>query len=640
MCGIVGYLGPAKAAPVLISELRCLEYRGYDSAGVAIIQDGQLSVLKAAGKLGNLEKLISENKPTATVGIGHTRWATHGVPNDQNAHPHLDNSKTIAVVHNGIIENYEEIKEELLKAGFTFESDTDTEVVAHVISQEYEKEKDMLKAIFKAVGRLRGAYALGVVSQKHPDKIYAVNQHYSLSVGLGNNESFLASDSMAVRQYTNKVVRLEQSEIAEITVDGVRLFAFDGKEVKRRPVSLDSNPYVIDKGGYKHFLLKEIHEQPLVLRQTLAKYLVHPTRPVSFIPHITPNGNQPTSPSLPTNNEEDNLLSKSYGVHLTDMELKGIDRIQVVACGTAYHASLVGKQIIEQLCNIPVAVDIASEVRGRRLMVNESSLTIAVSQSGETADTLSALESAKKLGSFTLGITNRPDSHLAQITPNLIVTECGIEVSVAATKTYLAQLTAFYLLGIYLAEKRGSITQEQAKDLKSQLNAIPTLLEQILAKENDIRTASLKYADAHDVVFIGRGLNYPTALEGALKLKELSYIHASGYAAGELKHGPIAVLDSKVPVVTIVVPGSVYEKTLSNAQEARARNAQMIAVAVEGDEQVAKHFDTVLSIPPVDEFFSPLLTVVPMQLMSYFIADYLGKDVDQPRNLAKSVTVE
>jgi glutamine---fructose-6-phosphate transaminase (isomerizing) len=418
MCGIVGYLGPAKAAPVLLSELRCLEYRGYDSAGVAIIQDGQLSVLKAAGKLNNLEKLIIANKPTATVGIGHTRWATHGVPNDQNAHPHLDSSKTIAVVHNGIIENYEELKEELIKEGCAFESDTDTEVVAHLISKEYEKEKDMLKAIFKAVGRLRGAYALGVVSQKHPDKIYAINQHYSLSVGLGVNESFLASDSMAVRQYTNKVVRLEQSEIAEITVDGVRLFAFDGKEVKRRPMSLDSNPYVIDKGGYKHFLLKEIHEQPLVLRQTLAKYLVHPTKPVSFIPHITPNGNSHSG--IATNNEEENQLSKSYGVHLSDMEVKGIDRIQIVACGTAYHASLVGKMIIEQLCNIPVAVDIASETRGRRLMVNESSLTIAVSQSGETADTLAALEEAKKLGSFTLGITNRPDSHLSQIKPNMI----------------------------------------------------------------------------------------------------------------------------------------------------------------------------------------------------------------------------
>ncbi|MCC6977358.1 MAG: glutamine--fructose-6-phosphate transaminase (isomerizing) [Candidatus Melainabacteria bacterium] len=635
MCGIVGYLGPSKAAPVLLSELRCLEYRGYDSAGVAIIQDGELSVLKAAGKLNNLEKLITDNKPTATVGIGHTRWATHGVPNDQNAHPHLDASKTIAVVHNGIIENYEELKEQLIKEGYAFESDTDTEVIAHLISKVYEQEQDMLKAIFKTVGLLRGAYALGVVSQKHPDKIYAINQHYSLSVGLGNNESFLASDSMAVRQYTNKVVRLEQSEIAEITVDGVRLFAFDGKEVKRRPMSLDSNPYVIDKGGYKHFLLKEIHEQPLVLRQTLAKYLVHPTKPVSFIPHITPNSN-----GAATNNEEENQLSKSYGVHLTQMELKGIDRIQIVACGTAYHASLVGKLIIEQLCNLPVAVDIASEIRGRRLMVNESSLTIAVSQSGETADTLAALEEAKKLGSFTLGITNRPDSHLSQITSNLIVTECGIEVSVAATKTYLAQLTSFYLLGIYLAEARGAITTEQARKLKSDLNAIPTLLEQILAKENEIRLASLKYADAHDVVFIGRGFNYPTALEGALKLKELSYIHASGYAAGELKHGPIAVLDSKVPVVTVLVPGVVYEKTLSNAQEARARNAQMIAVAVEGDEQAARTFDTVLSIPAVDEFFSPLLTVVPMQLMSYFIADYLGKDVDQPRNLAKSVTVE
>lgn len=631
MCGIVGYLGLGKAAPVLLSELRCLEYRGYDSAGVAVIEDGRLHVLKAAGKLSNLESLLKDRNPTATVGIGHTRWATHGVPNDQNAHPHTDETGTIAVVHNGIIENYEELKEELIRAGTHFQSETDTEVVAHLVAQEYNKDNDLLQAIIRSVARLRGAYALGIVSQLLPDKIYAVNQHYSLSIGLGDKESFLASDSMAVRQYTNRIIRLEQSEIAELTSNSVRLFSFEGQEVKRNPIVLDSNPYIIDKGGHKHFLLKEIHEQPLVLRQTLAKYVSHPAKPVNFLPVNRPNGH---------GHHEETNGSPSYGMFLTDMEVKGIERIQILACGTAYHAGLVGKHIIEQLCSIPVSVDIASEIRGRRLLVNESTLTIAVSQSGETADTLAALEEAKKFGSFTLGITNRPDSHLGQITPNLIVTECGIEVSVAATKTYVAQLACFYLLAIYLAEVRGAISTDEARQLKKTLNTVPALLEQILARQEQIKRASLPYADAHDVVFIGRGINYPTALEGALKLKELSYIHASGYAAGELKHGPIAVLDSKVPVVTVLVPGPVYEKTLSNAQEAKARNAKMIAIGVDGDENAQKTFDTVLTIPAVDDFFSPLLTVVPMQLMSYFIADYLGKDVDQPRNLAKSVTVE
>lgn len=621
MCGIVGYLGPLQATPVLLSELRCLEYRGYDSAGVAVIEDGQLSVMKAAGKLSNLEQLLTKKPPVATIGIGHTRWATHGVPNDQNAHPHMDSTGTIAVVHNGIIENHEELRHDLVKNGFIFTSDTDTEVIAHLVSHEYKADKDLLKAILRAVAQLKGAYALGIVCQKHPDCIYAVNHHYSLAVGLGEHENFLASDSMAVRQYTNKVLKLEQSEIAQITADGVRLFSFDGKEVIRKPVSMNGNPYVIDKAGYKHFLLKEIHEQPLVLRRTLSKYLTHPEKPISFT--VDHNGEMPF-----------------YGIRFTDTELKGIDRIHIVACGTAYHAGLIGKYLLEELCAIPTDVEIASEIRGRKLLVNESTLTIAVSQSGETADTIASLNEAKQRGSFTLGITNRPDSHLAQITPNLIVTECGIEVSVAATKTYLAQLASFYLLAIFLAESRQVINRERASKLKAALNTAPMLIEQILAREEEVRKAALAYAEARDMVFIGRGLNYPTALEGALKLKELSYIHASGYAAGELKHGPIAVLDAHVPVVTVVVPGNVYEKTLSNAQEARARNAKMIAVAVDGDEQVDKLFDTVLSIPPVDELFSPLLTVVPLQLLSYYIADYLGKDVDQPRNLAKSVTVE
>jgi glutamine---fructose-6-phosphate transaminase (isomerizing) len=628
MCGIVGYLGPENAAPVLLNELRCLEYRGYDSAGVAVIEDGKLSVLKAAGKLSNLEALLDNKKPAARVGIGHTRWATHGVPNDQNAHPHMDETGTLAVVHNGIIENYEELREELKGAGYVFKSDTDTEVVVHLVSSELKKDGDLLKAITRSVSKLKGIFALGIVSQSHPDRIYAINHHYSLSVGLGENENFLASDSMAVRQYTNKVIKLEQSEIAEITQTKVRLFTFDGKEVKRSPIALDTSPYVIDKAGYKHFLLKEIHEQPQVLRQTLSKYLRHPNHPIDLtVDHLSSSSAK-------------GLDGLKYGVHLTDQEIKGLDRISIFACGTAYHASLVGKLILEDLVGVPVEVDIASETRGRRLLVNESTLVIAVSQSGETADTLAALKEAKSKGAYTLGITNRADSHLAQLTENLIVTECGIEVSVAATKTYTAQLACFYLLGIYLAEKRGTISSERAKELKLKLNLVPTMIEQILAREEEARETSIKYAEAHDVVFIGRGLNFPTALEGALKLKELSYIHASGYAAGELKHGPIAVLDQHVPVITVLVPGAVYEKTLSNAQEARARKAKMIAVAVEGDEQAKKTFDSVLTIPLVDELFSPMTSVVPMQLMSYFIADYLGKDVDQPRNLAKSVTVE
>ncbi len=430
---------------------------------------------------------------------------------------------------------------------------------------------------------------------------------------------------MAVRQYTNRVVKLEQSEIAEITTSGVRLFTFEGVEVKRSPIALDTSPYVIDKCGYKHFLHKEIHEQPLILRQTLTKYLRHPNHPIDFtVGDFDPQSKDGTA----------------YGVHLTDEEIKGLTHINIFACGTAYHAAMVGKLLLEDLVGIPVAVDIASEVRGRKLLVNESTLAIAVSQSGETADTLAALKEAKSKGAYTMGITNRADSHLSQITPNLIVTECGIEVSVAATKTYVAQLATFYLLGIYLAEKRGAISAERAKSLKMALNTVPTMLEQILAREEQIKEISIKYADAHDVVFIGRGLNFPTALEGALKLKELSYIHASGYAAGELKHGPIAVLDQNVPVITVLVPGAVYDKTLSNAQEARARKAKMIVVAVDGDEQAAKTFDSVLSIPPVDELISPLTTIVPLQLLSYFISDYLGNDVDQPRNLAKSVTVE
>lgn len=627
MCGIVGYLGPMAAAPVLISELRCLEYRGYDSAGVAVIEGGRLAVMKAAGKLSNLEQMLQSEKPSANIGIGHTRWATHGIPNDENAHPHMDCSSTLAIVHNGIIENYLELRTELQAAGHNFSSETDTEVVAHLIEDELkgDREEDLLAAIRRAVHRLKGAYALGIVSQKHPDRIYAVNHHYSLAVGLGENESFLASDSVAVCQYTSNVLRLEQSEIAEITTNGARLFSFAGTEVKRNPVSMDNVQFVIDKQGHKHFLMKEIYEQPLVLRQTIGKYLIDPRNPISFEPHLATNGVG---------------AGCQYGVYFSDEEINKIERIKVVACGTSYHAAMVGKYIIEEICGIPMDVETASEARSRRLLVDDRTLTIAVSQSGETADTLSAFAEAKAMGSMLLGVTNRPDSHLALVSPNLIVTECGIEVSVAATKTFTAQVTCFYLLALYLAEKKKLLSEEKLFEYKSELLKTPALIELVLSRHEDIKAKSIKYAEAPDMMFMGRGVHYPVALEGALKLKELSYIHASGYAAGELKHGPIAVLDSKVPVVTLLIPGSVYEKTLSNAQEAKARRAKMIAVAVEGDQLAKDTFETVFEIPAVSEFFSPIVSVVPLQLMSYYIADYLGQDVDQPRNLAKSVTVE
>ncbi len=625
MCGIVGYLGQMAAAPVLISELRCLEYRGYDSAGVAVIEGGRLAVMKAAGKLTNLEQLLQSNKPAATVGIGHTRWATHGIPNDENAHPHMDCSSTLAVVHNGIIENYLELREELQKAGHKFSSQTDTEVVSHLIEDGLNGSDDLLAAILKAVKRLRGAYALGIVSQKHPDRIFAVNHHYSLAVGIGENECFLASDSVAVCQYTNQVLRLEQSEIAEITQGGARLFNFEGNEVNRGPIVIDGVQFVIDKQGHKHFLMKEIHEQPLVLRQTIGKYLIDPRQPVCFEPHLKTTGVG---------------SGCQYGVYLSDQEIEKISRIKVVACGTSYHAALVGKYIIEEICGIPFDVETASEARSRRLLVDDSTLTIAVSQSGETADTLAAFAEAKAMGSMLLGITNRPDSHLAIVSPNLIVTECGIEVSVAATKTFTAQVACFYLLALYLAERKKLLSQDNLQEYKTELLRTPGLVELVLSRHEDIRLKSVRYAEAPDMMFMGRGVHYPVALEGALKLKELSYIHASGYAAGELKHGPIAVLDSRVPVVTMLIPGTVYEKTLSNAQEAKARRAKMIAVACEGDKLAKDTFETVFEIPAINEFFSPIVSVVPLQLMSYYIADYLGQDVDQPRNLAKSVTVE
>jgi glutamine---fructose-6-phosphate transaminase (isomerizing) len=624
MCGIVGYLGSSRAVPYLVSELKCLEYRGYDSAGVAVIEQGELKVLKAAGKLSNLESLLQTAPSEATVGIGHTRWATHGAPTDLNAHPHTDEDGLIAVVHNGIIENYNDLKDELLAAGCKFSSDTDTEVVAHLVARNYKSGKNMLQSVIEAVRRLKGIYALGIVNVKHPNEIYAVNHHYSLTVGLGEKECFLASDSLAYRQFTDQMVRLDQSEVAIISAAGLKLYSFDGTETVRTPVSTDSFKFVADKCGYKHYLHKEIHEQPNVLRQTLSAYMSDVNQPVALRKSEALGKN-----GVPT-----------AGITLTNKEIKGLERIQILACGTAYHAGLIGKYIIEEIAGIPVDVEIASECRGRKLLVNERTLTIAVSQSGETADTLAALQQASSLGSYTLGITNRSDSHLAHLTSNLIFTKCGIEVSVAATKTYVAQLISFYLLALFLSEERGTQDAKKLLELKKELMLMPTLQEQALANEDAVKEAANHYKNAQDMVFVGRGFNYPTALEGALKLKELSYIHASGYAAGELKHGPIAVLDEQVPVITVVVPGVVYDKTLSNAQEAKARNAQMIAVAVEGDQNVARIFETVLNIPPVPEFLSPLLTVIPLQLFAYFIAEVLGKDVDQPRNLAKSVTVE
>jgi len=614
MCGIVGYIGDRSAVEVLISGLRKLEYRGYDSAGIAAIcpNSKELLRLRAKGKLSKLEEKLDQSSDktvllNAKVGIGHTRWATHGKPEEHNAHPHTDNKGSLAVVQNGIIENYHALRLELKYLGHEFVSETDTEVIPHLIA-EFLRGNTLLEAVRLAVGKLQGAFAIAVISADHPDELIVVRQQAPLIIGIGKNENFFASDTPALIAYTNVVMALDNGEIGRITKTGVEIYNFNGDRQKRGVQTLSWNPVMVEKQGFRHYMLKEIHEQPGVIRAGLAKFV--------------------------SENNEINL-------GLTESSLQNISNIQILACGTSWHAALVGKYLLEQLVGIPTTVNYASEYRYAAPPIIPNTLVIGVTQSGETADTLAALELAKSRGDRTLGITNRPESSIGRLADQVLDTQAGIEIGVAATKTFVAQLLMLYLLTLDLGRIRRSLTPEAISTIVEGLRQLPAQIERILeSQERYIEHLSHKFSHARDIIYLGRGINFPIALEGALKLKEISYIHAEAYPAGEMKHGPIALLDENMPVIAIATPGNVYEKVLSNAQEAKARDAQLIGVAPMDDPIAVETFDHLLPIPIVEEILSPILTVIPLQLFAYHIAAHRGLDVDQPRNLAKSVTVE
>ncbi len=632
MCGIVGYIGTQAATEIMLAGLEKLEYRGYDSAGIALVSEGELDRVRAKGKLRNLREKLEMQANPAQLGIGHTRWATHGKPEEHNAHPHTDTKKRIAVVQNGIIENYRELRDELKKLGHEFRSETDTEVIPHLIAEFLSNPPApahphipslLLEAVRQAVMKLKGAFAIAVISADFPDELIVVRQQAPLVIGFGQGEFFCASDTPAIVQYTRAVLPLENGELARLTPLGVEVYNFAGDRLKKTPRTLNWNPILVEKQGFRHFMVKEIYEQPGVVRTCLEAYLNHQWNADS--------DQSPINLGLPTELYSD------------------LEHIQIVACGTSWHAGLVGKYLLQELAQIPTNIEYASEFRYSPPPITANTLTIGITQSGETADTLAALAMVKERGenqpvkfqAKLLGITNRVDSSLASIVSDLIDTRAGIEIGVAATKSFIAQLMAFYFLALDLAYHRKTLSNLQIEEIITELRQLPAQIEIILeSQERYIEELAHEFTETTDFIFVGRGINYPIALEGALKLKEISYIHAEGYPSGELKHGPIALLDVKVPVVAIAMPGKVYEKTLSNAQEAKARDSRLIGVTVMGDKEAAETFDELLPVPQVNELLSPVLTVIPLQLLSYHIAARRGLDVDQPRNLAKSVTVE
>ena len=613
MCGIVGYVGYQNAVDILIDGLKHLEYRGYDSSGVALMADGKINVYKAQGKLQNLiDELKTKNDSDikSNMGIGHIRWATHGLPNQINAHPQTCNCGGLTLVHNGIIENYASLKTELEKEGCKFKSQTDTEVAAHLIAREYDKTKDLVLAVNNAVKQLKGAWAFCVMHKNEPDNIVATRKNAPLLIGVGENENFLASDIPAIIKYTKKAIYLNDGQIARISKNNIEIFNPDLSIADNKAEFLPFEPLALSKMGYKHFMLKEIHEQPDVVRNILQDKIFDEISDI-----------------------------KLKDVKLTKEEIKNIKRIQIIACGTSLHAGLVGKYVLEEITGIPVDVEASSEYIYRSTIADKNTLVIGISQSGETADTITAIKQVKKKGAHVLIITNRNESMLARLSNSLLHVNAGIEVSVAATKSYIAQLISIYLLAIFMAQTL-DIKTDLIKDIKHELLILPSKLEAILSNCSLIREVAKKYSSYKNFIFIARGINYPTALEGALKLKEISYINATGYPAGELKHGPIAMLDETMPVLAILNEGIVYDKVMSNCEEAYARQAKLIGVANHIDDKHKKLFDDYILIPDIKDIVSPALNVTVLQLLAYYIAEYLGKDVDQPRNLAKSVTVE
>ena len=613
MCGIVGYIGPRDPVHILVDGLRRLEYRGYDSAGIAVVDDdGTIAIRRAAGKLRDLEKVISDNPLRGRYGIGHTRWATHGRPTEENAHPHQDCTGRVVVIHNGIIENYLELKHELQAQGHTFATETDTEIVAHCLEQEMKTPKvDLPTALRAVLPRLRGIYALVAISSDAPQTLLGARNGPPLVVGLNKKEFFVASDIPAVLSHTRDVVFLDDGEMVIVTPQGAEFTDLKGTRLEKAPTRIPWDPIMAEKGGYKHFMLKEIHEQPRGVRDTLLGR-------VSLESHT--------------------IFLEEMG--LSDDHLREMERGSIVACGTSWHAGLVGKFLIERLAGLPVDVDYASEFRYRQPILNEKSLPIYISQSGETADTLAAQREAKSKGARTLAICNVQGSMLTREAAGTIYTHAGPEIGVASTKAFTSQLTALTLLALKLGQVRRRVSDDQALDLIRYLYHIPAQMERCLSDDSQLKSLARTFQHHRDFLYLGRGVNYPIALEGALKLKEISYIHAEGYPAGEMKHGPIALIDENMPVVALVPHDCVTEKMLSNIEEVKARSGTVIAVSDEEDPDLEQRADSVILVPKTHELLSPLLMVLPLQLLAYHIALLRGCDIDQPRNLAKSVTVE
>ena len=608
MCGIVGFTGRKKAMPIIINGLKRLEYRGYDSAGIASLTDDKIWVKKKPGKIQVLETTLKKVGVEGNLAIGHTRWATHGQPSDANAHPHTDCQENIALVHNGIIENYQALKSKLVSEGHIFKSQTDTEVIVHLIEKYYQGSLE--EATRLALKDLKGSYALAIICRKEPEVIIGARCGSPLVVGLGKGENYLASDVPAILEYTKDVIYLDDFQMVSLTPEKVKITDLNGKIVQPKISKVEWDISQAQKDGFAHFMLKEIHEQPRVLRQILNERI------------------------------KDGQIKIFEEAKLSDTDLLQIKGITIVACGTAYHAGLTGKYMLEELTGIPVNVDVSSEFRYRRQLIGANTLVITVTQSGETADTLAGLREAKTQGSKVISICNVVGSSIARDSDGVIYTHAGPEIGVASTKAYTAQLMIFYLLSIYLAKLNKKISQEEYLDLIQELKKTPDLAQEILKEPSSILATAQKCYRANCFLYLARGINFPNALEGALKLKEISYVHAEGYPAGEMKHGPIALIDEKLPSVCVVNQSKVYDKMISNIQEIKARRGIVIAVATVGDEEIKHYADFIIYIPKIKEMFSPILVAIPLQLIAYYVATRRGCDIDQPRNLAKSVTVE
>ena len=609
MCGIVGYFGQQQATPIIVDGLRRLEYRGYDSAGIAILNGGKIEIRRAKGKLAELETLLAQSPLSGVRGIGHTRWATHGRPSETNAHPH--HFGEVAVVHNGIIENYLELKARLIAQGHEFSSETDTEIIAHLVDQHLHQCGDFETAVRHALSEVRGAYAVALICQSEPDKMIAAKLGSPLVVGQGQGEFFVASDIPAMLSHTREMIFLEEGELVVYHDGDLRFSTLAGTPVAKTAKTITWSPLMAEKGGYRHFMLKEIYEQPRAIADTVASRVRDGHSGVYL-----------------------------EGLQLDDEQLGQFDRLYIVACGTSWHAGLTGKFLIEKLARVPVEVDIASEFRYRDPLVTERTLTILISQSGETADTLAALREARGKGGKALAICNVVESSIARESDGVIYTHAGPEIGVASTKAFTTQLVALYLLALRLGRARGALDAERCIELTDALLTLPRKIEEVLELDEQIEAIAKTFMNARDFLYLGRGNQYPIALEGALKLKEISYIHAEGYPAGEMKHGPIALIDEQLPVVFLCPHNAILEKVVSNLEEVRARDGRIIAVVTEGQEGLLGEVDALIAVPAIIDELAPVLMSIPMQLLAYHVAVFKGTDVDQPRNLAKSVTVE